>query len=538
MVYESLHFIHSPRYFWFRNNTERYRKYRECPIPGCKARPQKKLSNHLTKFHSELTGKERKRLLRRARIVIKTNLKAQPGQSKLCFKGGILTKTKRPSKGKAVTKHLGHFPSSHPKLADFKEHLMGIAGKRRSESVAETIVRDVSKILYFYDNESLKWEGITNCNNLQKYINHLDSLKMGPEGQLTKLERVCDLLWYLKKHDKDNINMKNEIVDTESEIKLWKRTLREKKKALQVRRLEEISEQDLTLDDITAVVDNDRMWLKFSEIVDKAKKGSDIPDEDLKVAMGIVMINVKLKSFSRPSAIANCTVDEYQRATRCDGSTVIKVYNHKTGHRGTAKITIDDQLTERLRLYFKYIRPLLVDPGHDINLLFILPGSQKIYKFSNLENFLQKRFTISIPNSTTARKIGATCAARSLDYQTNTLVTKQMSHNPEVSRVFYEAVRGPADAAFAFQQMESLRKGEVTSHMRSYPSQPEDTSNFSSRWTQSDTTFVKKKFRENIESGQTPGLSQCEDLGLNKTPKQVQDKVRTLIRQAHRANED
>ena len=69
---------------------------------------------------------------------------------------------------------------------------------------------------------------------------------MGPEGQLTKLERVCDLLWYLKKHDKDNINMKNEIVDTESEIKLWKRTLREKKKALQVRRLEEISEQDLT----------------------------------------------------------------------------------------------------------------------------------------------------------------------------------------------------------------------------------------------------------------------------------------------------
>ena len=65
--------------------------------------------------------------------------------------------------------------------------------------------------------------------------------------------------------------------------------LRGEKKALQVRRLEETSEQDLSLEEITAVVDNPKIWLKFSNIVSKAKHNDNIPDDDLKLAMGIVM---------------------------------------------------------------------------------------------------------------------------------------------------------------------------------------------------------------------------------------------------------
>ena len=163
------------------------------------------------------------------------------------------------------------------------------------------------------------------------------------------------------------------------------------------------------------------------------------------------MVSVKLKSFSRPGTIVNCTIDEYHRVKNCNGSTVIKVYEHKTGCQGTAKITVDEQLMDRLRLYFRYIRPLLAEPGHDTKYLFILPGSQKIKKFSNIENFLKRHLDVDIPTSTKARKIGATCAARSLDHQTNILVTKQMSHQPDVSSKYYEAVHGSRDAAHAFQ---------------------------------------------------------------------------------------
>lgn len=266
--------------------------------------------------------------------------------------------------------------------------------------------------------------------------------------------------------------------------------------------------------------------------------------------MGIVMVSVKLKSFSRPGAIANCTVDEYHRSVICEGSTVIKVYDHKTGKQGTAKITIDEQLMDRLRLYFRHIRPLLVEQGHDIPNLFILPGSQKICKFSNLETFLKRHLMVDIPSSTKARKIGATCAARALDYQTNTLVTKQMSHNPDVSRRYYEAVHGSSDAAFAFQQMEALRKGEPTSRMRvtslecASMSKPytshdvDDTTVPSNRWPLKDTAFIKSKFAKRLQELKTPSLFECEDLGLNKSAKQIQDKVRTLIRQKRKAAED
>ena len=144
-----------------------------------------------------------------------------------------------------------------------------------------------------------------------------------------------------------------------------------------MRRLEETSKQDLSLDEITTVVDNPRLWLQFTKIVDRAKHGEAVPDNDLKVAMGIVLICIKLKSFSCPGAIASCTVGEYHRATSCKGSHVIKLYEHKTGQQGTAKITIDDQLMGRLQLYFKYIQPLLAEPGHDIDHLFILPRLPK-----------------------------------------------------------------------------------------------------------------------------------------------------------------
>ena len=476
-----------------------------------------------------------------AKIVKKSHMKIASDQKKLPFKN--LEKTrKRLTKGKAVTRSLGRFESTHPKLATFKLHLMGIGGKKRSGTAAENIVRDVSKILYFHDSSELKWEGITDSVNLVQFMDEMDKREVGPEGQLTKLERISILLHYLKMN---NPTMKNKIIETENEISQWKKTLRVGKKALQVQRLERASEMDLSLEEITAVVDNQDMWLKYIQVVDRARKDEHVPDEDLKLAMGIVMIAVKLKSYSRPSTVANCTVNEYRNATICEGSTVIKVYKHKTGKQGTAKVTVDSQLAERLGLYYRYIRPKLVDPGNPCDYLFILPGSQKVNKMSNLEKFLQKRLQVeAIPTSTRARKIGATCAARALDYQTNTLVTKQMSHQPEVSRRYYEAIHGPRDAAFAFQQMEALRKQQSASTTISPPHTPftplmitappvslPTESTPTCRWTSRDAEFVRKRFEKNIASRQTPRLGECEDLGLDKTAKQVQDKVRTIIRQ-------
>ena len=148
-----------------RRSTQKYRKYRQCPVQGCTVKPQKKLSQHLLKYHANLTGKERRRMHKIARIVSRNYLKTDSGQTKLPFKPSHLASTsrgkdRRAPKGRALTKGLPYFPSTHPKLAPFKDYLMGPAGRKRKEKIADSIVRDISKMLYFYDSQSIKWEAI------------------------------------------------------------------------------------------------------------------------------------------------------------------------------------------------------------------------------------------------------------------------------------------------------------------------------------------------------------------------------------------
>ena len=50
-------------------------------------------------------------------------------------------------------------------------------------------------------------------------MNHLDELKMGPEGELTKLERACDVLQFLRKtYAADNKDLQHQILETENEV--------------------------------------------------------------------------------------------------------------------------------------------------------------------------------------------------------------------------------------------------------------------------------------------------------------------------------
>ena len=404
---------------------------------------------------------------------------------------------------------------------------MGLAGKKRSEKNAESIVIDISKILYFHNDKELVWENITNKQKLLQFMDKLDEMEVGPEGQLTKLERVCELYRYLKRTKRESPELIAEIRESEEDIEQWKKTLRGEKKMLQARRMEEASEMDMSLQAITEVVDNPEMWARFSDTVTRIKNGDVVSENDLKLAMGSVMLAVKLKSFQRPGAVINCTVNEYRNAIKSGDTTIIKVYNHKTQKQGPAKLTMDSNLEKRLRLYFKHIRPLLAEAGNDIENLFILPGSQRVNKFGNLESFISRTLKISVPTSTKARKMGATCSARSLDYQTHSLVTKQMSHQADVSRKYYEAVHGAKDTAFAFQAMEHLRAAGSGS-----PSKLnlEDQNAESKWWSPADAQLIETHFSTFIKRGKTPGLGQCSNVALNRTPKQIQDKVRTIIR--------
>lgn len=348
---------------WMRNyKRAAYRKHRLCPIPGCKCKPQKRLADHFRKQHPEVTTNQRRRLLKKAKVVPRNYIPPKIGQTKLEFKDTRLSGSQEIYKKSGTSRSLGRFPSSLRELQDFKTHLMGIEGKRKGENSAKAIVTDVSKFLYFANPESIDWSLVANTAKLRLYVEKVEKMGVGPEGQLTKLERISDCLKFLKCTHRD-LDFKTEAQDAECRIRTWKTILRKEKQKLNAHRIEKASDADMSLNAITEVVDNQEMWTRFNRTIQQLKGGAELSDAALKTAMGSVMVATVLKSYQRPGALCNCTVAEYWEATSVDGVLVIRVKDHKTSqYHGTAKLTLDRELQERLRLYFKYVRPHLVDP--------------------------------------------------------------------------------------------------------------------------------------------------------------------------------
>ena len=455
------------------------------------------------------------------------------GQQKLEFKTNWMDRTAQDTRA-GTSRNVERFPSDHEELVKFKSHLMGIGGKRRSASSADHIVAEISKMLYFGDSDTLDWTHLTNKNKMKLYMEKMDELKVGPEGQLTKLERLTDALDYLKYYHEDG-RLATQVADIEFHIDRWKKVLRGEKKKLRASRLERVSDLNLDMSTITDVVDNPNLWNRFDATIEALQRGEDMTDTDLKLAMGSVTIALVLKSYQRPGAVCNCTVEEYRSAMLQDDVWVIKVQDHKTAMYGTAKLVMDSEMKTRVDRYFDLVRPKLAEPGKDVPNLFILPGSLPITKIGNLTRFMEKQLGLTIPSCTMVRKIGATSAARKLDDATHRIVTNQMSHTPAVAKKYYEGLSGCRDAAKAYKTMEQMRSGiDVQEH-----TQEQSLHTPSKSWAEDQVKYVEKVFKKAIESKKAPSLKECAaKLKIEgKTPKQIQDKVRTILRQRQKEAE-
>jgi hypothetical protein len=296
--------------------------------------------------------------------------------------------------------------------------------------------------------------------------------------------------------------------------------------------------------DITKVVDNSHMWDRFRDVIVKAKDRVALGRTDLRFAMASVLMAIMYRNAQRPGAALNCIVDEYRAATMVKVLTlllieckytlflqvgehhVIAVRNHKTGIQGTAKLTLDQTLMDRLTQYYKYIRPLLVEPGKDIPYLFLRPGSKKVDKWGNLLLFLERELEITIPTPTTVRKIACTSSAKHSTQPENRLIARQMCHNPVVGANYYEAIHGRQTAVKAFTLLEGLRSKE----MEDGGDDCDKPRQKRVRWTKEETALVHNKFAMDIDSDVTPQLADCKNVVEGKSPKQVQDKVRGLAK--------
>ena len=196
-----------------------------------------------------------------ARGVPKTYLRPVLGQKKLTFTskepeedfapifGDIAEGANKEARARALqpgkkgtTRFMPSFPDDHKKLIDFRRYLMSVEGTGKSSKVAKETSSDISKILYHANRSELTWSSLTERARLLSFFERCSALGVGPEGRLSKMERMNDAFRYMRfclhsgPSTSKNFTMLSDIDAVEQSVNQWKTVLRREKKRLNIGR--------------------------------------------------------------------------------------------------------------------------------------------------------------------------------------------------------------------------------------------------------------------------------------------------------------
>ena len=132
------------------------------------------------------------------------------------------------------------------------------------------------------------------------------------------------------------------------------------------------------------------------------------------------------KSWQKPGAVTNCTIQEYRRGRWIKDTFVISVSDHKTGTVGTAKLLVEKHNFSKLQLYFDKIRPTIKSTENN---LLLRSNGNAIKSIQHYLRPLGAKYNINIPTATQIRKAGATAVVLECSSKEGTLVSRQLSHS-------------------------------------------------------------------------------------------------------------
>ena len=116
-----------------------------------------------------------------------------------------------------------------------------------------------------------------------------------------------------------------------------------------------------------------------------------------------------------------------------------------------------------------------------------------------------------------------------------------MSHSSQTHEKYYQAVTGAPQAAVAHHFMEGLHQGESKPKAETEPKPVEVEETATEKrvfYTDHEEKLIREHFAPAIEALRPVTSRECEeflvDAELDRTVKQIQDKVRTMVRQLRR----
>ena len=192
-------------------------------------------------------------------------------------------------------------------MSALKDYLMSLDGGRKEERVADAIVTEVAKYLYFCEEGRVNWSHLSSsasihrsvlfqqnikpnnylCNKNYSYIERCRREGIKEEGQLSKLERITLGIKFAEKEGKPAIIKITNLPIPQllglakstsilTSIGEWKKTLRKKKKEHALERLEEASEKTWSMETMNSFLDNKDVWSFFDKTYKKIKKGHQV----------------------------------------------------------------------------------------------------------------------------------------------------------------------------------------------------------------------------------------------------------------------
>ncbi len=477
------------------SGTKRKQRYRRCPIPQCGSKPQLRLPDHIRLCHPQITPRKRKRFCIMAKVMPKGIVRPIMGQRRLTF---TPTKHEAPTRKedfppifephqvprgdrarekredmtpgrKGSTRGMASFPSTNPKIADFIRYLTSVQGGMRSESTARDLAVDVSKILFFCHPGGVKWASLLDRRAILSFFEQIRADRISPSGRLTKMERLNDALKYMRfsiresTRDSETSRRLDEISAIEESLAQWKTVLHRDKRRINASRLVRTSNTLPSLESINEVLESVELVRTFQAVVTDLENNKQVSVERLRYGVAAVCVPLMYGSSSRPGAVANLTMREFDDGRWAKDLFIATCYEHKTNMIGPCKLVFDTGTFERAIKYKNVIRPWLTVECGDIPEFFVLPGSKPIEKMSNMTRIIKKNLGLEkMPTATEVRKMGSTAVAKNCEPITRDLVARQFNHDSKVSAQHYQATMGDQDAALAFRTVKSLRNSSRT----------------------------------------------------------------------------
>ena len=404
--------------------------------------------------------------------------------------------------------------------------------------------RSIFERLYNYtryacgpDSPSPDWARLVDRDQLIAYFEKLKRARVGPEGRLAKLDYFHAAMRFMTLHvlAEETHPLYQKFTKAMSMLDGWKKTLRKEKRRLRKVRLQKLSCESLSLDEITALLDSQKLWAHFNATCLEAERDQPVAASCLDQAAVVLAASLLYKNWQRPGALVNATVKEFEdcKVMEKGGIYIMSVENHKTAVEGVAKVVLDGVDHGRVIQYLETVRRRQVG-DKEVENLFVLSGGRPIVNLSSKIKAIGLRYGLSLPSATRVRKIGATSVALNLGKSASAnLVTRQMSHSVNTEAIYYQAIVGDKHAASAYSTMSNLRTGQQTTPVTEKEESTLRSTQQRRPYSDEETEAIKRYFVVEIGAGDRVALAACKKfLGLHhfsRTAKNVQDKIRNLV---------